>query len=432
MSTTLQQQAADIKKHFLLPISQNEALQMRRYQEGNRPRFDGEYQRDYTRILYASSFRRLQGKMQLFAVQSDQFIRNRLTHSLEVAQIARSIAMEIGYDRDEIYVVEAAALAHDIGNPPFGHAGERFLDKLAKQVGGFEGNAQTFRILTTVEQKRADFQGLNLTYRTLLGVLKYYNQYDRISTKNQKFIYDRDYELVNKIMDETGVELRTIDVQIVDLADEIAYAAHDLEDGLRLGSFTLDDIYHEFYRGIDDDASIECLEKIIYESKDRAGYKNKTISSAEFSKLYRKEVTSRIINTLINDIGIVDLTVDEKQKKGTQKDQEIGFVTYGRLASGLKQTTYDCITNTDEVYAYEQQGETMLRTLYEFYSHNVNYLPPEYRAENIMKQYKTEYEKESSDKDLKKALQERLVFDYISGMMDEYVKTTYHRLKDNQ
>lgn len=89
---------------------------------------------DYTRILYASSFRRLQGKMQLFAVQSDQFIRNRLTHSLEVAQIARSIAKEIGYSQDEIYVVEAAALAHDIGNPPFGHAGERYLNKLAKSA----------------------------------------------------------------------------------------------------------------------------------------------------------------------------------------------------------------------------------------------------------------------------------------------------------
>lgn len=119
--TILKQQSGEIKDIFLKPISENAGLQKRLYQEGNRYRADGEYQRDYTRILYASSFRRLQGKMQLFAVQSDQFIRNRLTHSLEVAQIARSIAKEIGYSQDEIYVVEAAALAHDIGNPPFGH-----------------------------------------------------------------------------------------------------------------------------------------------------------------------------------------------------------------------------------------------------------------------------------------------------------------------
>ena len=255
----------------------------------------------------------------------------------------RSIATEIGYMNDDIYVVEAGALAHDIGNPPFGHAGERYLNTLAKDVGGFEGNAQTFRILTTVEQKQANFQGLNLTYRTLLGVLKYYNKYNEKLSKEQlskqKFIYDKDYELVKNIINKTKVELRTLDVQIVDLADEIAYAAHDLEDGLRLGSFTLDDIFHEFCKTVDEkDKSVEQLENIITESKSKAGFKNHMISAAEFSKLYRKEVTSRIINTLINDIGIVELSNEEKKKKGTERKHEIGFVTYGQLASGLKKT----------------------------------------------------------------------------------------------
>lgn len=165
----LEQNKKEIRKKYLDPLEQNEQLQNRYYDEkSKRKRLDGEFQRDYTRILYSSAFRRLQGKMQLFAIQSDQFIRNRLTHSLEVAQIARSIATEIGYTND-IYVVEACALAHDIGNPPFGHAGERHLNKICNDndIGGFEGNAQTFRILTTVEQKRSEFQGLNLTYRTL-------------------------------------------------------------------------------------------------------------------------------------------------------------------------------------------------------------------------------------------------------------------------
>ena len=436
MDSILKEQAKEINEMFLKPITENESLCNRLYEEKNRDRSDGEYQRDYTRILYASSFRRLQGKMQLFAVQSDQFIRNRLTHSLEVAQIARSIAMEIGYKKDEIYVVEAAALAHDIGNPPFGHAGERFLNKLAKDAGGFEGNAQTLRILTTVEQKRANFQGLNLTYRTLLGVLKYYKRFDSSLSdrafSKQKFIYEKDYKFVQNIITKTNVELRTIDVQIVDLADEIAYAAHDLEDGLRLGSFTLDDIYHDFYKdNNNDEKSTECLELIIKESKERAGFKNKNISSSEFSKLYRKEVTSRIINTLINDIGIISLSDDEREKKGTSRDKEIGFVNYGKLASGLKKTTYECITNTDEVYAYEQQGEKMLETLYNFYLQKPNYLPPEYRADNIIKQYNEQYIAESKDDGPKEVLQKRLVLDYISGMMDEYVKTTYNRLNDD-
>lgn len=435
MDSVLKEQAQEINETFLKPITENKSLCDRFHDEQNRARSDGEYQRDYTRILYASSFRRLQGKMQLFAVQSDQFIRNRLTHSLEVAQIARSIAMEIGYRQDEIYVVEAAALAHDIGNPPFGHAGERYLNELAKGAGGFEGNAQTLRILTTVEQKRANFQGLNLTYRTLLGVLKYYKRFDsNLSDKlfsKQKFIYEKDYELITEIINKTGVELRTLDVQIVDLADEIAYAAHDLEDGLRLGSFTLDDIYHDFYKDNNDEKSIKCLELIIEESKDRAGFKNRNISSSEFSKLYRKEVTSRIINTLINDIGIITLSENDKEKKGTLRDKEIGFVNYGKLASGLKKTTYECITNTDEVYAYEQQGERMLKTLYDFYLKKPNYLPPEYRADNIIMQYSDQYVAENKDDGPKKVLQKRLVLDYISGMMDEYVKTTYNRLNNN-
>lgn len=286
-----------------------------------------------------------------------------------------------------------------------------------------------------MEQKRADFQGLNLTYRTLLGVLKYYKKFNSsLSEKlfsKQKFIYEKDYEFVSEIINKTGVVLRTLDVQIVDLADEIAYAAHDLEDGLRLGSFTLDDIYHDFYKDNEDEKSINCLESIIGESKTRAGFKNKSISSAEFSKLYRKEVTSRIINTLINDIGIVTLSDNDKEKKGTSRGKEIGFVNYGKLASGLKKTIYECITNTDEVYAYEQQGERMLKTLYQFYLEKPDYLPPEYRADNIIKQYSAQYAAERKDDGPKQVLQKRLVLDYISGMMDEYVKTTYNRLNNS-
>lgn len=432
MGKVIEDYSAEIREKFYKPLNESIHINERRYDENNRERTDGEYQRDYTRILYSSSFRRLQGKMQLFAVQSDQFIRNRLTHSLEVAQIARSIATTIGYQRDEIYVVEACALAHDIGNPPFGHAGERYLNDLCKDFGGFEGNAQTLRILTTVEQKRADFQGLNLTYRTLLGILKYYNRFNKdLSEKlysKQKFIYDSDYEFINEILDKTDVDLRTLDVQIVDLADEIAYAAHDLDDGLRMGIFTPDDIVHEFAaKGYNEECK-DKLERIIFESKERAGFKDEKIDSTQFSKLYRKEITSQIINTLISDIGIVDLEESEKRKKGTKLDKEIGFLTYGELASGLKETTYKCITDNDKVYEYENNGNAMMKWLFKFYLKNKKYLPPEYRADNILKQYSYTYIEEQKDEGLKENLQKRLVIDYISGMMDEYVKTSYNRL----
>lgn len=432
MNDAIDEFKEQICREFLKPLQDNEKIAQRFYEEKNRERSDGEFQRDYTRILYSSSFRRLQGKMQLFAVQSDQFIRNRLTHSLEVSQIARSIAYKIGYKNDEIYIVEACALAHDIGNPPFGHAGERHLNELCKDFGGFEGNAQTFRILTTVEQKRADFQGLNLTYRTLLGVLKYYNKFNSAlkgeEFSKQKFIYDRDYKLVEDIVKKTCVDLRTLDVQIVDLADEIAYAAHDLEDGLRMGTFTADEILHDFCNVTTNDNNKKKLEKILYDSKKRAGFKTKKIESAEFSKLYRKEITSRIIYTLINDIGIIHLSDGDKKKRGTTRDNEIGFVNFKDLASGLKRTTYKCITNNDQVYAYESNGKQMLSGLFDFYHKNPEYLPPEYRADNIIQQYQENYMEEKANIGIKENLQKRLAIDYISGMMDEFVKSSYNRL----
>lgn len=279
MDSILKENSSKIKEKFLLPLQNNKQIEHRLHEESNRQRPDGEYQRDYTRILYASSFRRLQGKMQLFAVQSDQFIRNRLTHSLEVSQIARSIATEIGYSGSDIYVVEACALAHDIGNPPFGHAGERYLNELSRQFGGFEGNAQTLRILTTVEQKRADFQGVNLTYRTLLGILKYYNSFNKSLGKDeyskQKFVYENDYNLVKKIISDTNIKLRTLDVQIVDLADEIAYAAHDLEDGLRMGTFTVDDIFHDFCKNVQDEKCKKSWKKFLVKVRIRWGLRIK-------------------------------------------------------------------------------------------------------------------------------------------------------------
>ncbi len=430
--TIFQESAPKIKDLFLDPLSCNEALKKRQIdEEGQRIRPEGEYNRDYTRVLYASSFRRLQGKMQLFAVQSDQFIRNRLTHSLEVAQIARSIASEIGYCAEEVYVVEAGALAHDLGNPPFGHAGERHLNKLCAEIGGFEGNAQTLRILTTVEQKRPEFQGLNLTNRSLLSVVKYCNTFDNTIDKNtkkyskQKFIYEDDFTLIKKIQDEAGISQRTLDVQIIDLADEIAYAAHDLEDGLRLGVFNTDELLHELSR-ISNNTVVEQFEKIITECKEKTAFKNKIISSADFSKLYRKELSSKIINLLIQDIGIVKLEKEEQNIRGTTAEQEIGFSTYKEFAGGMKKVIYECTTNRDGVYAYEKSGEKMLTGLYDFYCGNVNYLPPEYRADSILKQFSHKYGKMGkSDKEI---LQKRLIVDYISGMMDEYVRTTYNRL----
>lgn len=227
------------------------------------------FRRDYSRLIHSPAFRRLQGKTQLFPGSESDFFRNRLTHSLEVAQIAKSISIRINEsrvvgrlrnDKINLDLVEFAGLAHDLGHPPFGHNGEHALDDCMKDFGGFEGNAQTLRILSKLEKKgdsvlpfvgpgRIDSRtGLNLTHRTLASILKYnevipINGNDRPEGKSKlmKGYYSSESELVDHI--KTSVigssgyskEFKTIECQIMDLADDIAYSTYDLEDALKAG-----------------------------------------------------------------------------------------------------------------------------------------------------------------------------------------------------
>lgn len=395
-----------------------DCMENRKYNEDLRSRVEGEFQRDYSRIMYSSSFRRLQGKMQLLGIQNDQFFRNRLTHSLEVSQIARSIAAELKYTPNEIFVVEAGALAHDIGNPPFGHAGERELNELFTNIGGFEGNAQTLRILTNVEKKKPGFVGLNLTYRTALSVVKYFKKSE--GGKNKKFIYDDDYDMLKSFIDTNSIPVRTTGVQIVDLADEIAYAAHDLEDGLRVKAYIIDEILHEYHSKYGDSKSYTKLKELVEEAKNKSGFGNSKIDSTEFCKLFRQELSSSIIFTLISDIGLIDVTEEFQQKTGTTQDKELGFIKYNELAEGLKEITFKCINHNNDVYYYEQRGLTILKYLKKFYEKNTLFLPPEYRANNIIKQYNMTIDEGT--------LQQRLICDYISGMMDSYAINVYEQI----
>lgn len=375
--------------------------------------------------MYASSFRRLQGKMQLLGIKNDQFFRNRLTHSLEVAQIARSIASTIKYDAGESYIVEAGALAHDIGNPPFGHSGERKLNELFAEYGGFEGNAQTLRILTNVEKKRPDFRGLNLTYRGMFSVVKYFNKfnYEKYKTdkKPQKFIYDDDYELLSKFIRKNELKVRTIDVQIVDIADEIAYAAHDLEDGLRIKAFTIDELLHDYKAIYGESVSYFKLDELVSGAREKAGYGENKIDSSQYSKLFRQELTSMLINLFLNDVSLVPVEETDRILRGSVQTEELGFLEYGELVHGLKRIVFQCINHNDDVYAYEQRGNEVLEFLKDLYVENTLYLPPEYRAKELMKQYE-----DLSDKD-ENVLQKRLICDYISGMMETYAISLYEK-----
>ncbi len=203
-----------------------------------------EFERDRARIIHSAAFRRLQGKTQVFGVYEGDFFRTRLTHSLEVSQIAKGIALNLGADPD---LVEAISLAHDLGHPPFGHTGEAVLHELMRAHGGFEGNAQTLRVLTRLERKHDTYTGLNLTYQTLDGVLKYKTCIDETAIAAApdglvKGVYADDWPLVETIIQWTGTgRQRSFECQIMDVADDIAYSVHDLEDSLKAGLLTVAD-----------------------------------------------------------------------------------------------------------------------------------------------------------------------------------------------
>src|SRR3954451_7321930 len=189
------------------------------------------FRRDCDRVIHSTAFRRLKHKTQVFVFHEGDHYRTRLTHSLEVAQIARALARQLGLDED---LTETLALAHDLGHPPFGHAGERALDACLKAHGGFDHNAQSLRVLTSLEHRYPEFDGLNLTWEALEGIVKHNGpQADPIPVAIAEFNRSYDLELWS---------YASLEAQVAAISDDIAYDAHDIDDGLRAGLFKVDDL----------------------------------------------------------------------------------------------------------------------------------------------------------------------------------------------
>jgi dGTPase len=201
------------------------------------------FRRDCDRVIHSTAFRRLKHKTQVFVFHEGDHYRTRLTHSLEVAQIARALARQLGLDED---LTETLALAHDLGHPPFGHAGERALDACMQAHGGFDHNAQTLRVVTSLEHRYPEFDGLNLTWETLEGIVKHNGP---LAERNGAAVGRyRDHGIPSGISDYIrtyDLELwsfASLEAQVAAIADDIAYDAHDIDDGLRAGLFTVDDL----------------------------------------------------------------------------------------------------------------------------------------------------------------------------------------------
>jgi dGTPase len=210
----------EIESEKLSPCGIHSANSRGRFHPEDEPPYRTCFQRDRDRILHTTAFRRLEYKTQVFINYEGDYYRTRLTHTLEVAQIGRTIARALGANED---LIEAICLAHDLGHPPFGHSGEVVLARLMRDSGGFDHNKHSFRIVTQLEQRYPDFPGLNLTWEVLEGIVKHETEYDRTDAQD----FDPDLR-------------GHIEAQIANVADELAFTAHDLDDGLRSGMITVD------------------------------------------------------------------------------------------------------------------------------------------------------------------------------------------------
>ena len=346
------------------------------------------YQRDRDRIIHSSSFRRLKHKTQVFVNTEGDHYRTRLTHSMEVSQIARTLTRSLGLNED---LSETLSLAHDLGHTPFGHAGEEVLSKCMERYGGFDHNIQTLRIVTFIENKYYKFCGLNLTVETLDGLIKHNGPIKNISS--YKKILRKD--LFNKKIDFNTFP--SLEAQIAAISDDIAYNNHDLEDGLRAGLFTI----KEFNL-------MPLISKLI----------NKHVKNI---KNFRKEIIiSQIVRELINSMVIDVINTTNKNLKKISPEsindiykQNSLIVNFSdkmkkidkQIKDFLKQNMY----NNKKVIVNTNKGKKIVNDLFKYLIKN----PKKYINVNLFK----------------KEQEERVIADFISGMTDRYAINLHKKIK---
>lgn len=343
------------------------------------PDYRTKFQRDRDRIIHTSAFRRLEYKTQVFINYEGDHYRTRLTHTLEVAQIGRTIARALGASED---LVEAICLAHDLGHSPFGHSGETTLNRLLMDAGGFDHNKQSFRIVTKLEKRYSDFPGLNLSWEVLEGIVKHESEYDIADAKD----FDPDLR-------------GHVEAQIANVADELAYTAHDLDDGLRSGL-----IYPEMLSGI------ELWEILSKESNYRTGL---------LDDLTRHTMIRKLIGMEINDVlETANKTLLENNVRSVEQVQKLPFnvVVFSedmiRRNRKLKDFLYSNLYRNYRVQRMAVKADRILSELFTLYLDEPAILPKHVLL-NV------------DDKEIK-----RVICDYIAGMTDRYAIDEYKKLFD--
>jgi dGTPase len=353
-----------------------------------------DFRRDCDRIIHSTAFRRLAHKTQVFVFHEGDHFRTRLTHTLEVAQIARSIARALGLDED---LSEALALAHDLGHPPFGHAGERALDGCMKNHGGFDHNAQSLRVVTELERHYAQFRGLNLTWDTLEGLVKHNGPLtDRAGRPIGRYresglpVAIQTYQ---KLSDLELWSFASAEAQVAALADDIAYDAHDIDDGLRAELFTFNDI-----------AQVPVLGEILREIA--AAYPD--LEPARRAHELVRRVITRMIEDVIAESSrrLKKLAPQSVTDVRMASHPVVGFsATMENADKGIKGFLYPRMYRHSRVERIMAEAEGVLRDLFAHYMNKTTDMPVEW-AEGL------------SSRD--EHANARRTADYIAGMTDRY------------
>jgi len=354
----------------------------RKYKEKKHP-FRPPFQRDRDRIIHSTAFRRLEYKTQVFIYGEGDHYRNRLTHTIEVQQIARTIARTLNLNED---LVEAISLAHDIGHTPFGHKGEFALNELMIEKGfdGFEHNRQGLRIVDILEERYPDFPGLNLTYEVREGIIRHKTSYDKplIEEKYKEF---------------TKFNSPSFETQVVNVADEIAYTCHDLDDGLRSGIINFNELEKvELWQEME---KLSEIEKIPEKHKRHVMIRN-------------------LINYLVNDVvnqsikniensGISSIEDVRKSKTLISHSEEVKR-KHTQLRKFLEENMYE----NYRVIRMAQKAARIIKELFNAYSDEPKQLPP-----HIQKR-------------IEKEPKEIVICDYIAGMTDRFAQTEHQKLFD--
>ncbi|MGD8999207.1 MAG: deoxyguanosinetriphosphate triphosphohydrolase [Granulosicoccaceae bacterium] len=360
----------------------------RRFQESS-PTYRGEFQRDRDRIIHSTAFRRLEYKTQVFVNHEGDLFRTRLTHSIEVAQIARTISRALGLNED---LAEAIALAHDLGHTPFGHAGQDILNECMRDYGGFEHNLQSLRVVDELEEKYAEFPGLNLTFEAREGILKH------CSLKNARELG----EIGQRFLQGTHPSL---EAQLVNLGDEIAYNSHDVDDGLRSGLIGIEQLREiELFGDLYDEVTQAWPDlperRVIYETVRR---------------LISYQVIDLVETSRHNIDSAQPADIDAVR---AHKEALVAYSTEMRERNlALKRFLRKNLYQHYRVRRMSAKASRIIRELFEAFHNDPQLLPDEYAARVSQSRH-----------DVGDAAAARVIADYIAGMTDRFAIAEHEKI----